>query len=128
MDEQVVETPVEAPVVSYGLKETKEVVKFAIDLGESFDKALADGKMTFEDAVYFFNALMGAGPAFSDISIVPKELADMDATERAELVRYVEVELDIVNDKVEITIEKALATAMAIYEIILMFRTGVKKA
>lgn len=106
----------------YGLKETKEMLKFVICLGEAVDKSLEDGKIAFDDVGYFMSALMDAGPAFSDLSQIPKELGDMDASEAAELKDYVEDEFDIRSDMIEGLIEGALGVGLKIYEIMMAFR------
>jgi len=127
VEEAVEEAPAVEEKVSYGIKETKEIVKFGIDMGEAFDKALAnDGKIGLDDAVLFFGAMMGAKAGFDGISKVPAELKDMDAAEAEELRLFVVEELDIINDKVEEVIERALGVVLNIYKLIVLFRSGVK--
>jgi hypothetical protein len=109
-------------VVSYGLKETKEAVAFGIALGEAVDVSLADGKIGLDDAMNFYNAVLKAGDAFSDIGLVAKELGDLDAAERQELQDFVEAEFDIANDKLEEVIECALETVLQVYELVEKFK------
>lgn len=112
--------------MSYGIKETKELVKFGIALGEAVDASLADGKLGLEDAVNFYTPITAAGDAFADISLVPKELGDLDDAEKAELLSYVENELDIANDKLEEAIERSLKTVFEVYGLV-QFIQGMKK-
>ena len=113
---------------TYGIKETKELVAFGINLGEALDKSLSDGSFTFEDLTHFFAAFSSAGIALEDIGKVPKEIADLDTAEMVELNQYVADEFDIANDKLEAVIEKSLSAVFIIYELILLFKGGVKKA
>lgn len=111
----------------YGISETKEVVKFGIELGEAFDKGLSDGKFSIEDLSYFFSTFMSAGAAFEGISKVPAEIKDLSSEEMEDLKAFVELEFDIENDKLEELIEKALGVALKIYEIIALFKSGIFK-
>jgi len=106
----------------YGIKETKEVVKFGVELGEAVDRAMSDDKMEVADLVHLVPAFTAAGPAFSDISLVPKEMKDMDEAESKELMDYVESELDIENDQVEEVIEKSLRAVLALHDVYLAVR------
>jgi len=112
----------------YGIKETKELVKFGIDMAESFDKALGDGSFSLEDLSFFFNAFISASAAFENIGQVPTELKDLSAEEMAELKEYVNTEFDIANDKLEAVIEKAIAVVIGIYELISLFKGGFRES
>lgn len=101
----------------YGIKETKELVKFGISLGEAIDKSLPGG-IGLEDAMNFYNAVTTASDAFDNVKQVPKELGDLDQAERDELYAYVEAEFDIANDKLESVIEEALKTALQVYKLV----------
>ena len=104
------------------MKETKELLKFGIELGEAFDKSFADGKLDLNDAGHFFYALGYAKDAFQGIKLVGGELAKPTAEEFLELKQYVELELNIRNDKVEEAIERAFATVLSIYQLYVFFR------
>lgn len=113
------ETAVAEEVVTYGIKETKEMVAFGIAVGEAIDQSLADnGKIGLEDAMKFYNAVLAAGSAFDNAGLIAKEVKDMDQAERDELYAYVEAEFDIANDKLEEVIEVALATALQVYKLV----------
>lgn len=102
--------------MAYGIKETKEVLKFGVELGEAVDRALSDDKMDIADLVQLVPAFTAAGAAFENISLVPKELADMDEAESKELLEWAKAELDLSNDNVEAIVEKALETVLCMYE------------
>lgn len=110
--------------MSYGIKETKELLAFMIDFGEAMDKSLEDKKLSVVDAMNFAGVFMAMPAAFEGIGLVPKELKDMDDVERAELVKYVEEELDLASDKTEEKIEDALKLASSIYSFIQLFKKG----
>lgn len=111
-------------VTTCGIKETKEIVKFGIDMGEAFDKAFSDGKFGVEDLSHFFTAFLSASDAFEGIGLVPNEIKDMSPEELLELKAYIVEEFDIANDKLEEVIEKSLSIALAIYEMIMLFKGG----
>lgn len=105
-----------------GLKETKEVLKFVIALGHAVDQSLVDNKIGLEDAMNFYGAVLAAGDAFADISLVAQELGDLSAEEKDELIAYVENDLDLRSDKTEEIIEKGISVALNIYEMIKLIK------
>jgi hypothetical protein len=105
-----------------GIQNIKEVVKFVIELGEGIDRSLADKKIDFQDIGNLLLAMNYAAPAFDDIGKVVPELKDMDESEKQELKDYIKSEFDIANDKLEVTIEKALAVVIDIYGLIQTIR------
>lgn len=108
--------------VEIGIKETKEMLKFAITFGESIDKSLEDKKIGLEDAMNFYNAVLTAGDAFEGAGKIAAELSDLSQAERDELVAYVEAEFDIANDRTEAVIEEGLKTAMQIYKMVAVLK------
>ena len=111
----------------YGIQETKDVVKLGIEIGEAFDRALDNGKLGIEDLSQFFGVFTSASAAFAGITKVPAEIKDLSAEEMEELKSFVETEFDIANDRLEEVIEKAIAAALRIYEIIVLFQVGIFK-
>lgn len=101
-----------------GIKETKEMLMFLIGMAEAVDKSDADGKIGLDDAGHLFAALPLALAAFGGISEIPKELADMDAAERAELVKMIDDELQLGHAKTEMAVKKGLTVAMELYGLI----------
>lgn len=69
-----------------GIKETKEVVKLGIGIGDALKGAMSDGKLGLDDVMYLVPLATLVGPAVDNIKAVPSELADLDAAEAAELV------------------------------------------
>lgn len=103
------------PVLS--LKETKELLKFAIDFGFACDDALADDKFTFSDFTYFFSLLGEIVPAIQGMKGIPAELEDMTALEMDELVDFIITDLDrnLKREEALLTAKKILGAIKAVY-------------
>lgn len=108
-------------LTSVGIKETKEVLKFVIELGEAVDKGLEDGKFEMSELGLLIPPLMLIGPAIEDISGVQGEMKDLTPDEMGLLVTYVETELSITNKDTEKIIEDGLALAMRLYAFVSLF-------
>ena len=104
-----------------GSKETKEVVSLFLNLVEALSESLEDGNIGLTDALNFFSTLQALSPAIEGIADVPKELAELDETEKAELNAYIAAEFDLKNDKVEHYIEQALAGVLLLADLIPLF-------
>jgi hypothetical protein len=91
-----------------GVKELKEMLGFVLGLGNAFGKSMADGKIGWTDLANFLSPLMKAPAAFQGVTQIPGELADLDPTEKAEVLNYVRTEFDIPQDKVEEAVEDGL--------------------
>lgn len=98
-----------------GIGQIKNVLGFAIALGEAVDESLADGKISIADAMNFFNALKAAGPAFQNFDKLSAELKDLEESERADLVAWVNSEFHIADASAEHVIESALELVSKIY-------------
>lgn len=86
----------------YGIKETKEVIDFGFALGAGIVAAKADGKIDLGDLPLVLPIFVSAAPALADISMVPKELADISAEEAEELVAYVAAKIPSITDRPKI--------------------------
>jgi hypothetical protein len=109
-------------MMSVGIKETKELVKFMLGLGNSLDKALDDKKISVMDVPLFMGVFMDMAPAFDGIAKVPAEIKDLSAEEMAELSAFVQQEFDIKSDRTEAIIEGALMLAADIYKYAKLFK------
>ena len=118
MSEETTTQEVTTEVESYGIVESKQVLKFGISIGEAIDLSLENDKIGLEDAMNFYDAVLAAGPAFDNIAMVPKELGDLDQGERDELLAYAKDEFDISDDKLEAVVEEALTTALQVYKLV----------
>lgn len=106
------------PGVEVGIDETKDVVLFATLFADSIIKALADGKITFSDAPYFFSAMIKLPKAISGIDKVPAEISDLDENEMKELVQIVKDNLGVPTDQCKVIVEKSLALVYAAFDLI----------
>lgn len=107
---------------SVGIKETKELLKFVVELGLAFDKAYADKKFELHELSLLVAPMMDAGPAFEGLDKVGGELKDLTTEEAAELVAFVKDELDLQNDNLEEVIENALEVGLKVYGFIKLLR------
>ena len=98
-----------------GIDELKDVVAFGAELGNAIGKSLEDGKITLTDAVNFVPALTSMPAALSGFGDVKKELDDLDAQEKEQLISYFQSKFDIPQEKTEAFIEDALKIAITVY-------------
>jgi len=105
-----------------GIEELKQVLKMVAGLGNAVDKALEDNKIKMSDAPLFMGVFLDMPSAFEGIDKVPGEIKDLDESESAELVKYVEEELDLRSDRTEEIIEKGLKLASDVYAYSKLFK------
>lgn len=103
--------------MKHGIKETKELLKFVIEIAEALDASLADGDIGFMDLSNLVSAMMASAAAFDNISMIPAEMKDLDTTEAQELYDYCKSELDLASDKIESIVEMALQIGLKVYEL-----------
>ena len=108
--------------MAVGIKETKELLKFVIELAEAIDISLADGEFTFGDITNLVSAMMAAGDGFADINLIPAEMKDLNEAEALELYTYVKDELELDNPKTEEIVECALEIGLKVYQLIQLIR------
>lgn len=95
-----------------GIDNLKVVALFGINLAESLDKKLEDGKIGVFEGLDLLKDLKKVPKLIVSAPKALGELQDLDDVERKELVQLVQDELDLRNDKVEEMVEKGIA-AMA---------------
>jgi hypothetical protein len=108
-----------------GIKETKELLKFVIEVTEALDRSLEDGEIGFTDLSNLVSAMMASAAAFENVSLIPSEMKDLDKAEAAELYAYVKGELNLKDDKIEAAVEAALEIGLKIYKLINIIRNPV---
>jgi len=102
----------------YGIKETSEALRFGLRLTNGIIKSLADGKVSYFDAIFFKDALLIFPDALEDITLIPKELGDLSEDESNELIRIAKEEFLIDSDKIERVIEVALSVALNLMRLV----------
>jgi hypothetical protein len=100
-----------------GIEEVKQVLDLALAGVSVGASAMKDGHLGVEDLGYLMQLVPVVGPAVAGASKVPAELADLSEEEAAEVVAYVMAKLAIDNAKAVLVIEKALKTAVSVYEL-----------
>lgn len=111
-------------IETYGVTETKELLKFLASLGNVTDNALADGKVDFFDIGSFFTLIPQIAPALNGVKIVPKELGEINAAERLELVQAVEQQLLLRDFVTEELVEKGLDLALHFAQFVSLIRAA----
>lgn len=92
--------------------QSKELLVFLARLASGIKGALEDGQIGFSDLDELFAPIMASKAAFEGIDVVPKELADLNDEEAAELVSVIQTELDLGGIKAEEITEEGLALAI----------------
>lgn len=106
----------------HAIKETKELLQLVFGLVKAVESSMADGKLGLDDAGELLKLFPLVGPALENVSEVPKELKDLDEAEAAELLSWAKAQFDLVDDALESKIEKGLAIAYAIADILELFK------
>jgi len=105
----------------FDIKNTKEMVLFGLSLGNGIGKAMANGTIDMLDVGYFFGALKAAGPAFKDVSLIPKEIGDIDSAELEDIKKTIFQTFDIPQDSIEGVIKKSLTAVLGLAELAMEF-------
>lgn len=100
-----------------GIENLKKVVVFFALLGSAVDKSTRDG-LDLDDIGNMVTPLMKAPEAFGALDQAKMEVADLDEAEIKELHQAVAENLDLVDDEVEVVVERALSAAIEIYSIV----------
>jgi hypothetical protein len=102
-----------------GIKETKEVVAFALCLGNSLGKALEDKKIGLSDLPLIMGPMAKLPAALAGLGEVSVELKDLTGEELEELYEFARTEFDIPNESVEDAIKEGLALVAQIHAFIM---------
>lgn len=110
--------------MALGIENLKMVAKFGIQLGEDASKVLADGKVTAMEGLSLLPDLMGISGILENKQAIADEFKDLTSDERAELNKYIAEEFDIADDVLEIKIEKSIAAAVAVLDLVSVFKAA----
>lgn len=100
------------------MENVKTVVKFAVTLANSVDKALTDNKVDFMDIPFIMAPLMQAGPAVAALKQAKVELSSATSEEKDELIASIKADFDIKSDKTEEIVERSIDLAVSVIELI----------
>lgn len=104
------------------IKNTKELVDFAIGLGNAAGLAASDGKIDISDIALFITPLKDAGPALADMNQIIPELTDLSVEERQELLAHVEQKFNIPQEKIEEVVEAGLGVLAQVHRVIVALK------
>jgi len=79
------EAKIKAIVAEMGIKETREVMRFAVALVQSYRAAISDGQITGTDVQFLVLPITLLVPAVSGANLIAKEMADLDEAEKLQL-------------------------------------------
>lgn len=105
-----------------GIENLKVVLKAAADFGEQTAAVLEDGKIKTTELFNYIDELMQIPGVIKAVPNLKAEFKDLDENEQAELVSYVELELDLPNDQVEGFIEDAFEWTLRLLAIVDRFK------
>ena len=100
------------------MKETKDLVSFIIAIANAVDKSLEDKKITVTDLPHFITAFLKAPEAFAGIEKVKSEIAAMSFENKQLLIKDIEQELNLANEKTEEIIELSIKIVADLLEVI----------
>lgn len=83
----------------YSVENTKKLLDFVFVVGASVKAAGADGKYDLADLGQAMPIFVAASQDFQNVSLVPKELGELDEADAADLVAYAGQKLPGVVDK-----------------------------
>lgn len=107
-----------------GTENLKKVAAFGITLGTDVSKVLADGKISVVEGFSLLPDLMGVTGIIGAKDDIKAEFADLTTEERAELNAYIAGTFDIADDVLENKIEKAIAAALAVLDLVSAFKAA----
>jgi hypothetical protein len=105
---------------TYGIKETKELLKFVLVTVEESHVGLKNGAGV-DDLPRLFTIAKEAPAAFSGIGDIPNEIMDLQDNEYKELCDFIKEDFDIPEDDVEAVVEHGfvcIVTLVKLYNMI----------
>lgn len=104
----------------YSVENTKKLLDFVFVTAFAVKQAGADGKYGVEDLGQLVPVFVAAGQDFQNVSMVPKELGELDEHDAGEIVAFAQVKLPGVVDKATLIlkINAALAVALAVVKLV----------
>ena len=100
------------------MQETKDVVVLVARIGNGISKSLEDKTINIMDLPNFGPAAMAFPAAIANISNLPEEFKNGTDADREDLVDTFVKEFSISHAAAEIMVEKAIAVAVAIWNMI----------
>ncbi len=105
------------------LKNIKELLKFGIEFVEAIDKSMVDKKIDTNDFMNFMGAIQASGAAFQDAHAAIEKIKVLTIDELQALKVYACEELQLTNEKVEITVEAVLGLLVNLFDLIIKVKS-----
>jgi hypothetical protein len=99
------------------LKELKEALVFAFDIQDGVNNSLEDGEVSAKDALNFWPAAKSAPAAFKNLGNPLARYNRLNAEQKAELLAYAKVRFNLLDDRAEAIVLKALTIAQLSVEL-----------
>lgn len=113
----------------FGVENFIKVLDVGLEIGNAAGVAMDDGQITVGDAgavLMVMDELMALGTVKWDL--LPKELKDFDAEDRAVLETHIKTKFDIPQDKVEAIIEECVGIVGDLVSVVIRTASLVKQA
>ena len=104
-----------------GITQLKNTALVLAQFGQAIENSL-EGGFQLSDLGNLILPLSQLPAVIQNKEAIVEEFKDLDAAERQELLAYVGQTLDLKNDKVENIVEKGLAAAVSIIELVAAFK------
>lgn len=104
------------------MKELKELLSFTISGANALDKSLSDNKLDVSDLFNFLPVFLKAQDAFKGLNQIKSEWDLLTFESKQLLIKELEQELDLRNEKTEQIIEKSLVLVLGIFELISLIK------
>jgi len=108
--------------MALGIENLKKAAKLLISFGQKIESTSKDGFQAIE-LFSFLGEVSQVPDIISHKDDIVAEFKDLDATERAELVSYIETELVLENKKTEEIIEAGLALLISVLTLVEKIKT-----
>ena len=106
-----------------GIKETQDLVDFVALLGNAIDEATKDG-LQAQDFGLFMGAIGAIPGAIDGMGEIPKEIKDLDAAEKAQIIAGIKAKLDLRDDVLEGIIEESLSIGVGLWGLVQKIRAA----
>lgn len=105
-----------------GTNNVKKAALLGVKLGMQIEKTFADGRLKLEELPDFIDELLLIPEVVQDAQLIADEFLSMTLEERQEVLQYVEMELQLVNDRIEYIVEEGLGIIISIVKFVTMLR------
>jgi len=107
---------------THNINHLKTLLLFVFSLGDVTAQVLEDGKFEWQEGLSYIPPLTQLPNIVQSLPELPKELADLEASEREELIVFVKEKFDLENDALEQLIEAAFEFLVDTYGHILVLK------